>query len=270
MVKEYSYSKDGNVRLSLHFTLSEFLSGDGADKVLVSEELIDVLEKLRSSLSCSKIKVNSGYRTSNNDIEVGGSGSGYHTKGMAADIQCYDMSGKIIDAKYVCMKAQDLNIHGIGYISYLATHIDVRDYIWYRDESKNYQVVNDWYDYFGETKIPFKIGDVITSDEDITLYSSIVNSDKTLLLNKNKKSIVRLIKGNYMCLGDDTIKYYYPAGWTNEYNKFKIYEEVINDDNNEVIPDKDIVIDDIISDSNINFIKKIIKYIIELFKKLFS
>lgn len=258
MVKEYLYSKVGNIKLSEHFTLSEFRSRDGEDKILVSEELIEKLEKLRTELNCSRIKINSGYRTSKVDKEVGASGNGTHTKGLSADIQCYDLDGKIIDAKYVCMKAQDIGFNGIGYISKLATHLDVRDYIWYRDESKGYLVVKDWYDYFNVSKIPFNLNDIIYPIEDITLYSNIYKNGEKLVLNKNKKSIVRLIKGKFMCLGDDSIKYYYPAGWTDEYDKFS--EESIIEDDPDITGLEKILLK----------IKELIEQALEFIKKLFK
>lgn len=219
MVKEYYYSKSGNIKLSEHFSLKEFKSQDGTDLILVSEELINMLEILRKELNCSKIKINSGYRSSKYDKEVGGSGSGYHTKGMAADIQCYDQNNKIIDSKYVCTKSQTLGFNGICYISSIATHLDVRSYKYYLNEKTN-KKVDDWFEFFDISLIPYNVNDIIYPKEDIILYSNILKNGEQLKIKKNKKCIVRLIKGNFMCLGDDDIKYFYPAGWTDEYDKF--------------------------------------------------
>ena len=44
-VNTYSVSSDGNDRLSANFTVREFASRDGADTVLIDEELVDVLQQ---------------------------------------------------------------------------------------------------------------------------------------------------------------------------------------------------------------------------------
>lgn len=146
-VKTYSLKKDGQKQVSEHFRVREFRCKDGSDKILISEELILVLEKLRSKLSCS-ININSGYRTKAHNKKVGGSAVSKHLKGMAADIIC-KKDGKTVPAKTVCLAAQDLGLDGIAYISSSATHIDVRGYRWWADETKNNKKVSDFYMYFG-------------------------------------------------------------------------------------------------------------------------
>ena len=42
-VKSYSVAKSGNVQLSANFRVREFQSKDGADTVLISDELTEVL-----------------------------------------------------------------------------------------------------------------------------------------------------------------------------------------------------------------------------------
>ena len=146
-VKTYSLKKDGQKQVSEHFRVREFRCKDGSDKILISEELVLVLEKLRSKLSCS-ININSGYRTKTHNKKVGGSTVSKHLKGMAADIIC-KKDGKTVPAKTVCLAAQDLGLDGIAYISSSATHIDVRGYRWWADETKNNKKVKDFYPYFG-------------------------------------------------------------------------------------------------------------------------
>ena len=146
-VKTYSLKKDGQKQVSEHFRVREFRCKDGSDKILISEELIAVLEKLRSKLSCS-VNINSGYRTKSHNKKVGGSVGSKHLKGMAADIIC-KKDGKTVPAKTVCLAAQDLGLDGIAYISSSATHIDVRGYRWWADETKNNKKVKDFYPYFG-------------------------------------------------------------------------------------------------------------------------
>ena len=146
-VKTYSLKNDGAKQLSVHFKVREFRCKDGSDKILISEELIEVLEKLRARLSCS-ININSGYRTKAHNKKVGGSATSKHLLGMAADIIC-KKDGKTVPAKTVCLAAQDLGLDGIAYISASATHIDVRGYRWWADETKNNKKVKDFYAYFG-------------------------------------------------------------------------------------------------------------------------
>lgn len=152
MVKTYSKNKDGNLMLSPHFAVREFACKDGTDTVLISASLIDKLEQIYDYLNCSKIIVNSGYRTPAHDKAVGGNGKGQHTLGKAADIQCYDKDGKLIDAKYVCCAAETLGCNGIGYISSKAVHIDTRSGKWWGDETTGNDNINSFYDYFGVDK----------------------------------------------------------------------------------------------------------------------
>ena len=148
-VKKYSNKTDGNVSLNASFKVKEFACKDGSDQILIDTDLINVLQQLRAKLNCSKMIVASGYRTEAYNKKIGGAASSFHTKGQASDIQCYDQSGRQIDPKIVCCKAQDMNIAGIGYMR-TATHIDVGNRKWWGDETvKPYKALNDFYKYFG-------------------------------------------------------------------------------------------------------------------------
>lgn len=144
VITTYSYKSHGNIFLSDHFQVKEFTSKSGnklySDTVKVHNKLIIILESLFAELNCSKMIVSSGYRTASHDKAVGGNGSGQHTLGRAADIVCYDKSGKIIDAKKVCCTLEDMGgIYGIGYISKNAVHVDTRSKSsqWHGDETKS-------------------------------------------------------------------------------------------------------------------------------------
>ena len=145
-VKTYSLKTDGNTKVSEHFKVREFRCKDGSDKILISQELVQVLEKLRARLGCS-IDINSGYRTVSHNKAIGGSTTSKHCKGLAADIVC-KKDTKTLSAKEVCCAAQDLDIDGIAFISTYATHIDVRGSKWWADETKNNKKVSDFYTYF--------------------------------------------------------------------------------------------------------------------------
>ena len=151
------YDYNDNTQLSLHFNVREFRCSCGkSHETLLASELVDKLEALYTALNCSKIIVTSGYRCPDHDKAVGGTSSGQHTKGTAADVCCYGQDGQPISSKTVCCKAQDLGFGGIANITaaYQYTHLDVRTgYRWLGDEVKgNGTVTEDFYKYFGIKK----------------------------------------------------------------------------------------------------------------------
>lgn len=151
MVKTYNYND--NMKLSEHFSASEFRCKCGkSHEFKVDDSLVSNLEKLFSKLDCSKIIVTSGYRCVQHDKNVGGSGSGQHVEGTAADICCYGQDGNPISSKLVCCTAQDIGFKGIANIntSYQYTHVDMRvNGKWYGNEVVNYNTVtDDFYKYY--------------------------------------------------------------------------------------------------------------------------
>ena len=151
-VNHYDYND--STQLSPHFNAHEFRCSCGKiHETLISSELIEKLEALYTTLNCSKIIVTSGYRCPDHDKAVGGTSSGQHTKGTAADVCCYGQDGQPISSKTVCCKAQDLGFTGIANItsSYQYTHLDVRTSgKWYGNEIHgNGTVTDDFYKYFG-------------------------------------------------------------------------------------------------------------------------
>ena len=152
MIQKYEFND--TTQLSPHFNISEFRCKCGKEhETLNNPELIEKLEKLYAALNCSKIIVTSGYRCVTHDKNVGGSGTGQHTIGNAADICCYGQDGQPISSKVVCCKAQDIGFRGIANITaaYIYTHVDVREKgKWYGDEVHgNSTVTDDFYKYFG-------------------------------------------------------------------------------------------------------------------------
>ena len=152
MIQTYPFND--NTQLSAHFNVSEFRCKCGkSHDTLLADELVEKLEQLYAALNCSKIIVTSGFRCSMHDRTVGGSGTGQHTKGNAADICCYGQDAQPISSRTVCCKAQDIGFGGIANITaaYQYTHVDVRTGSkWYGDEVKgNSTVTDDFYKYFG-------------------------------------------------------------------------------------------------------------------------
>lgn len=86
MVKEYSLKKDGEKALAPNFRVREFACRDGTDTVLVDEELVRLLQAVRSHFG-RPVRVTSGYRTQAHNRAVGGSPHSRHLSGQAADIQ---------------------------------------------------------------------------------------------------------------------------------------------------------------------------------------
>lgn len=156
MIKAFTHND--NTQLSEHFNVREFRCKCGkVHDTHIDSELIDKLEKLFTSLNCSKIIINSGYRCESHDKNVGGNGRGQHTKGTAADIFCYDSKGRIISSKIVTCSAQDLGFGGIANIdsTYTAAHVDIRtEPKWLGDETVTtaFSVTDDFYKYWGLTK----------------------------------------------------------------------------------------------------------------------
>ena len=149
---KYQYSD--SVQISQHFNSTEFRCKCGKEHEFeVNDNLVQKLEKLYAALNCSQIIVTSGFRCVTHDKNVGGSGTGQHTLGNAADICCYGQDGQPISSKIVCCKAQDIGFTGIANITaaYQYTHVDVRPKgKWYGDEVHgNSSVTDDFYKYFG-------------------------------------------------------------------------------------------------------------------------
>lgn len=153
---EYKYND--KTQIKPHFNVQEFkCKCGGAHNIIINPELPSKLETLYSTLKCSKIIINSGHRCITHDKAVGGSGSGKHVTGDAADIRCYDKDNKIISSKIVCCAAQDIGFGGIANIdqTFTATHLDVRtSNFWKGDETitSAYSLTNNFYDYYKLSK----------------------------------------------------------------------------------------------------------------------
>lgn len=170
-----TYKYNDKTQLTAHFNVSEFrCKCGGTHDTFLDSALVNKLEQLFKALDCSKIIVNSGYRCASHDKNVGGNGSGQHTKGTAADIVCYDKNGAKISSKKVTCAAQDLGFTGIANIdsTYTATHVDVRSGSkWYGDETVTtaYSVTDDFYSHWGLTKSDVYGSSAAKSTKQVTL-----------------------------------------------------------------------------------------------------
>ena len=170
-IKTYYVSKLGrDYQISPHFKLREFQSKDGADKVLISDELLAKLEELRAYLGgdgVATVGINSGFRTESYNRSIGGASRSRHTKGDAADVVC-KQNGKRISGKLICCLCQDLGFEGVALNkgSGYSVHLDMRPSGTYRGDERNgygNNVGGNFYSYFGITKAQI---DALKKEED--------------------------------------------------------------------------------------------------------
>ena len=121
VINAYSKAKDGSKTLSTNFKVREFACSDGSDPIFIAQELVEVLQKIRTHFG-KPVTINSAYRTPTKNKQVGGATYSQHLYGTAADI-----SIKGVSPKDVAAYAETLlpNKGGIGIYSTF-THIDVR------------------------------------------------------------------------------------------------------------------------------------------------
>lgn len=121
MIREYSLRRDGDLQLSPHFRLVEFASKDGADKVLVDDDLVTLLEQIREAAG-GAVTINSAYRTPAHNAAQGGVSSSQHLYGRAADIVVEGASPLLVGqiAEYYLDRRGGIGV----YKSF--THVDTR------------------------------------------------------------------------------------------------------------------------------------------------
>ncbi len=205
-VKVYSFKKDGNKFCSYHTQVKEMRCKDGSDKILIDEKLMEMIEKLFSALKCSKYIIQSGYRTPEHSVKVGGSKNDQHTKGKAVDVRFYGADGKVISSKEVSCIAQDLGFKGIANVkkSYDEIHLDSRTSgTWYGNEIfGNKSVTKNFYDYYNidRNTLRKKYGLPVTEVIYYAKYSgknnSIVDALKALKITSSFSFRLKIAKAN--------------------------------------------------------------------------
>ena len=121
MVIKYSKAKDGNKKLSDNFTVSEFACHDGSDKILIDDELVKLLQKIRNHFG-KAITINSAYRTAAYNKKIGGVTGSQHTLGTAADITLGNIEPRAVAeyGEFLMPKSGGIGLYN-GFV-----HIDVR------------------------------------------------------------------------------------------------------------------------------------------------
>ena len=120
-VQTYSLKADGGKQVSADFKVREFRCRDGSDEILISDRLVELLQKLRSHFG-KPVILNSAYRTQTHNASVGGSPKSQHLLGNAADIVIEGVS-PLETAQYV--EFLQPTSGGIG-VYQTFTHVDVR------------------------------------------------------------------------------------------------------------------------------------------------
>ena len=120
-VHAWSKAKNGAVKLSANFMVSEFACKDGSDTVFISSGLVTVLQKIRDHFA-KPVIITSAYRNDTYNKKVGGADYSQHKYGTAADIYISGVSPETI-ADFV--ETIMPNTGGIGIYSSFV-HVDVR------------------------------------------------------------------------------------------------------------------------------------------------
>ncbi len=109
------------MKISSNFRVKEFACSDGSDPIFIADELVSILQKIRTHFG-KAVTITSAYRTPARNVDVGGTVYSQHLYGMAADIKVSGISPKKVSA-YAETVMPDRG--GIGTYSTF-THIDVR------------------------------------------------------------------------------------------------------------------------------------------------
>ena len=187
-VKTYSVKKDGGTYLSNNFKVKEFACNDGSDAVLISDELVSLLQKIRDHFGVA-VTINSGYRTSTYNKKVGGATNSQHVKGTAADIVA-----KGVDPLTVAQYAEYLmpDSGGIG-VYQTFTHVDVRtNRSRWDNRSGKEVVVSGWPGYEEKTEMS-EIDQAVQWVQDVGIMQGDANGDMMLNDQPTRRQIAIML-----------------------------------------------------------------------------
>lgn len=187
-VKTYSVKKDGSTYLSDNFKVKEFACNDGSDTVMISDDLVSLLQKIRDHFGVA-VTINSGYRTSTYNKKVGGTTNSQHVKGTAADIVA-----KGVDPLTVAQYAEYLmpNSGGIG-VYQTFTHVDVRtSRSRWDNRSGKEVVVSGWPGYEEKTEMS-EIDQAVQWVQDVGIMQGDANGDMMLNDQPTRRQIAIML-----------------------------------------------------------------------------
>lgn len=157
-----TYKYGDTTKISPHFKACEFqCKCSGKHDFPLDDELVEKLEQFFPvvpklfGVKVKAINVSSGFRCVSHDKAVGGSGTGQHTLGKAADYTIILEDGSTLVSWKVCIAAQEIGFCGIARINDGHTHSDTRNGHWFGDETKGSSFCipcKDFYEYFGISK----------------------------------------------------------------------------------------------------------------------
>lgn len=187
-IKTYSVKKNGGTYLSDNFKVKEFACNDGSDTVLIADELVSLLQKIRDHFGVA-VTINSGYRTSTYNKKVGGATNSQHVKGTAADVVA-----KGVDPLTVAQYAEYLmpNSGGIG-VYQTFTHVDVRtNRSRWDNRSGKEVVVSGWPGYQEKTEMS-EIDQAVKWVQDVGIMQGDANGDMMLNDQPTRRQIAIML-----------------------------------------------------------------------------
>lgn len=146
MIHTYSLKTQGDLKLSANFRVREFRCPDGTDVVLVDDNLVRLLQLLRTHFN-RPVRIGSGFRTASYNARIGGHYQSRHLRGQAADIDVIDGDG-VVDPLLVAMTAQVVGSRSIGCYRYADgrswIHVGSAptDKYWLQDRPGNQVLIN--------------------------------------------------------------------------------------------------------------------------------
>lgn len=139
MIREYSLTEEGDLFLAKNFQVREFRCKDGADEIVIDDELVFLLQLIRSHFR-SPVNIHSAYRTEAHNKAIGGSSASYHLTGQAADFDVSGVPAAVVGAYVDSILPDRLGIEIAVDGSYI--HVDVRTSRWRAwEKSGSYKTV---------------------------------------------------------------------------------------------------------------------------------
>ncbi len=223
-VKQYSLSRDGNKNLTKNFKVREFRCKDGADKILICQETVNILQAIRDYFG-QPITINSAYRTPTHNKKVGGASSSQHVKGTACDIVVKNVPPKAVAAY---LEANYKN-HGIGLYNTFV-HIDSRGRKTYWKNSGS-NVVTSFK--LGNIYINYKYndkgkGEEVTQEQFNQMLDSYLSERAKLPPSEWSQEARRWAENNSIVQGDTTGQKRYKSYITREETVTMLYNLVHN------------------------------------------